>query len=66
MITLIAITNGIIFLLYGTGTIKAEWTVNNEKEMKIKKWLVIIGIIMIVLAIVKVLFNLICRLKNIK
>ena len=55
MMTLIyGITNGVIFLLLGTGTIKAEWNVNKEKEMKIKKFLVILGIMMIVLGIVRV------------
>ena len=54
MTLIIAITNGVICLLLGTGTIKAEWNVNKEKEMKIKKFLVILGIMMIVLGIVRV------------
>ena len=51
ILALMSIVNGIIFILLGTGIIKADWTVAEKKKKRIQIFLFIVGILMIVITI---------------
>ena len=55
MISLMSIVTGVFFILLGTEVIKGNWIVKGEKKEKRLKFILIMGIIIIVLTVLKII-----------
>ena len=66
MISLMSIVTGIFLILLGTEVIKGNWIVKGEKKKKILKFILIMGILIIVLAVLKIMLLWFLRLFDIK